>query len=226
MRISQGELLQTGMKALEGLGLPHGLDRDAILNVLWLETRGLGGMALLAEEITTGRAASRWMAPEIVDDGDMVRIRWSCTSSGASGLLLAPGAVDHLSLHRRVFVPDCHAALLFVAEASRRLSHPCQAMVDLATKSGDGRAWCGGEALFSPGFDRLAGQASVTIQPVKQPSAPPAGRSTVLDSTTLARGIAVDPALWKIIRDAAKHVLVPASALSRGSAGAEVDDSA
>ena len=51
LRVSFAEVLLTCSKALEGLGLPHGLYHDTAANAAWLEARGLGGISALASEM-------------------------------------------------------------------------------------------------------------------------------------------------------------------------------
>ena len=59
-RRSLAEVQQTCLKALEGLGLPHGIDHDGAENVVWLEARGLGGLLELARELDRLEPGTAW----------------------------------------------------------------------------------------------------------------------------------------------------------------------
>jgi hypothetical protein len=223
VRVSFAEVLLTCLKALEGLGLPHGLDHDTAANAAWLEARGLGGISILAREMERLGEANAWVMPEIEDDGAVVTIEAEATS----GALLAPGAVDWALGGRLVTVMDCAAPMLIMAEAARRCAGAAALTVSWGIDRGKSTAKCGG-GLAALSLDiRTARQpSSVTIRAGKSPSAKDGGRLAGFHAQSLRDGIAVDPADWAIIKHAAKRILVPASAQSRSGAGAEVDDSA
>lgn len=223
VRVSFAEVLLTSLKALEGLGLPHGIDHDTAANVAWLEARGLGGISILARELERLGEEEVLSPPEIDDDGAATTIE----ADGASGVSLAPGAVDWVLGGRVVTVVACAAPMLIVAEAARRSVDGTALTVSWGVDRGKSTAKCGG-GLAALSLDiRTARQPStVTIRAGKAPSAKEGRRLAGFHAQSLRDGLAVDPADWAIIKHAATRVLVPASAQSRGGAGAEVDDSA
>ncbi len=141
-RVSLAEILQTGLKALRAAGAPRGLDLDAAANAAWLEARGLGGLALLAGELAAGGGRAAWAAPALSESGGVARIE----APGASGLLLAPAAVDFAATGRPATVPFCRAPLFFAAEAARR-----------SAVAGGGGAGGGGAAGFLVTWTDAAG---------------------------------------------------------------------
>lgn len=222
-RVSLAEILQTSWKALEGTGIPAGIDRDAAANVTWLEARGLGGIGILARELDRLRENSGWVAPDIEDDGDHVTIR----AEGATGILLAPGSIDWALDGSVVTVVDCSAPLLFAAEAAQRAEAELALVVTWGGERSKSTAKCGnGLAALSLDIRTAHAPASVHIRAGKPPSAKEGRRLAGFHAQSLRDGVQVDPSDWAIVKKAAGRVLVPASAQSRGGAGAEVDDSA
>lgn len=222
-RVSMAEILQTSWKALEGLGFPAGMDRDAAANVTWLEARGLGGIAILAQEIQRLDEAFAWIAPEIEDVGGGVIIR----AEAASGITLAPGAIDWALGGSPVTVLDCSAPLMFAAEAARRADEGSALVVTWGEDRSKSTAKCGaGLAALALDIRTARAPSTVEIRGGKPPSAKDGRRLAGFHAQSLRDGVPVDPADWAIIKKAATRVLVPASAQSRGGAGAEVDDSA
>ena len=250
-RVSLAEILQTGLKALRAAGAPRGLDLDAAANAAWLEARGLGGLALLAGELAAGGGRAAWAAPALSESGGVARIE----APGASGLLLAPAAVDFAAMGRPATVPFCRAPLFFAAEAARRSAvaggggagggGAARFLVTWTDAAGArGEARCGrGEAALSAGPGATggrggagggqggaggAGAAAADVAVRRAP--PPAPEATARLAEAAARatreGVAVDPAAWEAVAAAAARLLVPATPRSRGGAGAEVDDSA
>ncbi len=223
LRISLAEVLQTSLKALEGIGVPAGLDQDAAANVAWLEARGLGGIATLARELERFGEAVAWVPPEIEDGPHGVVI----SAGDASGVLLAPGAVDWAIGGATVTVTACAAPLMVAAEAARRASDGMALTVTWGEDRTRSSARCGGGlAALALDIRTARNPSDVVIRPGKPPSAKEGGRLAGFHAQSLRDGIAVDPSDWAVIKAAAALVLVPASAQSRGGAGAEVDDSA
>jgi hypothetical protein len=223
MRVSHAEVLQTCFKALEGLGLPPGLDYDAASNVTWLEARGLGGVGILAGELKRFGDEVTWSMPRIDDDGRTATI----AADDPSGVLLAPGALDWAVAGRTVQVLECAAPMLVMAEAARRSIDGVALTVSWGIDRGKSTAKCGGGlAALSLDIRTARAPAVVTIRAGKPPSPKDGRRLAGFYAQSLQHGLVVDPIDWALIKQAAKAVLVPASALSRSGAGAEVDDSA
>ena len=223
-RVSFAEVLLTSSKALEGLGLPHGIDHDAAANVAWLQARGLGGISILALELARLEENKNdlWSVPEIDDDGTTAIIK----DSAASGVLLAPGAVDWALGGRVVTVVDCVAPMLVMAEAARRCVDRAALTVSWGIERGKSTAKCGaGHAALSLDIRSARQPSSVTIRAGKPPSAKDGRRLAGFHAQSLRDGLAVDPMDWETVKHAARRVLVAASAQSRSDAGAEVDDS-
>ncbi len=221
--VSLAEVLQTSLKALEGTGLPAGIDQDSAENVAWLEARGLGGIAILARELERFGETVAWLPPDMDETRDGVVI----TSEDASAVLLAPGAVDFALGGAAVTIARCSAPLLIAAEAARRA--PAGAGLTVSWGSGRNRssARCGnGLAVLSLDIRTARQTSDVTIRAGKPPSAKEGQRLAGFHAHSLRDGILADAPAWKTVKEAAARVLVPASAQSRGGAGAEVDDSA
>ena len=217
IRLSRAELLHGSQKALEGIGVPHGLDRDAALNIVWLQAHGFDGIGLLATILSDPDTA--WHPPELRDDGG--RLRMVCPT--AHGVWLAPPAVDLATEGRMVAVDRCLAAALFVGEAARRSAGGGTYSVLLDGQSGTVHALCSdGEAILCGELDHRP--AVVTLQRRSDDSI--AGRRSADDAAATQPGFLVDAALWNRIAAAAMRVLVPSNERSRSGAGAEVDDSA
>lgn len=212
--LSQAEVLQTGLKAARGAGLPHGLDLDAAANATWLTACGIDGVSLLAgelgEEFRTVTGRMREMENGILQ---------LCTGS-RSGLVLAPGAVDLALLGRSVQVPGCRAAALVVAEAARRASPGRTLSVRWSGERGAEEIICEGDGSALGPLDRLPPIATVTVAPPGK-----AGRRTGTRFSPSTGSLLVDPAAWAVIAEAAARTLVESSSRSRSGAGAEVDDS-
>jgi hypothetical protein len=221
-RVSHAEVLQTCFKALEGLGLPPGLDYDAAANVAWLESRGLGGISILAAELVRLGEDLMWTLPEVDDDGRTTSIK----SGNSSGVMLAPNAVDWAATGRSVQVVDCAAPMLVMAEAARRSMNGLALTVSWGIERGKSSAKCGGGvASLSLDIRTARARSDVTIRAGKPPSAKDGRRLAGFHAQSLRDGVAVDPTVWSEIKKAARSVLVPASEQSRSGAGAEVDDS-
>lgn len=222
-RVSLAEVLLTCLKALEGAGLPHGLDHDAASNVAWLEARGLGGVSTLVRELEVLEAMDEWPMPDITDDGATATI----VAEGASAFLLAPGAVDWALTGHSARIVDCSAPMIVMAEAARRSVGGAALTVSWDIERGKSTAKCGaGLAALSLDVRTARQPATVTIKSGKPPSTKDGRRLAGFHAQSLRDGIPVDPVDWALIKQAATRVLVPASEQSRGGAGAEVDDSA
>jgi len=223
IRISSAEILQTSLKALEGHGVAHGLDFDGATNVTWLATRGLAGISVLVAELQDTEPGAEWIEPYIEDDDDVATI----ISKRSSGLLLAPGATDWALNGQDVRIPDCHAPLLFVAEAARRSVEGIGFRIEWHAGSARNNARCGhGEAALSLDLRTVNDASTVTIKLARPPKAKDLARLAAFQTKSLRDGITVDPHDWDALKVAARRVLVPTSDRSRGGAGADVDDSA
>jgi len=222
-RASYAEIFQISQKALEGLGLPHGLDMDAAANVAWLETRGLGGLAALAGDLEEIEPGTPWQPPEIDDNGETARF----IATPARGLLLAPGVLDWVTLGVSVDIAECRSPLLIVAEAARRSRDGGGFRIVWSSEQGRSTAKCGaGEAALSLDLRSAREPSHVTVRAGKPPKDKDLRRLSGFHALSLRDGVLVDPDHWNAIKTAARRVQVPASERSRGGAGAEVDDSA
>ena len=212
--LSQAEVLQTGLKAARGTGLPHGLDLDAATNVTWLAACGIDGISLLAgelgEELRTAPGRTRELATGLVQ---------LCAGS-RSGLVLAPAAVDLALLGGSVHLPGCRAAALVVAEAARRASAGRMLAVCWSGEHGTEEIICEGDGSALGPLDRLPAVATVTVGPPGE-----VGCHTGPRFSPSTGSLAVDQEAWAVIAAAAARTLVESSPRSRSGAGAEVDDS-
>lgn len=215
-RASLNELQVTAQKALEGAGVAPGLDRDGARAVVWLESRGLGGLAMLLNDF-----------PHI-GQGPLNCKDASVLANGRSCLVVGPLAVDLAvaRLDQPITVEDCRSPLAAVAYA--------------AGLAQSGRwfsvSWPDGEALVTGrGVDlKCSDSSSDLCQLVIRTgtSAPPPPHEGGVSAENLeARhvqsvndGLMLDSASRDRLRQAANRVLVPASERSRSGAGAEVDD--
>ena len=213
-RLSQAEVLQTGLKAARGAGLPHGLDLDAAANVTWLAACGIDGVSLLAGELGEEFRTMPGRLHEM-ENG----ILQLCTGR-QSGLVLAPAAIDLALLGQSVRVPGCRAAALVVAEAARRASASRTLAVRWSGERGAEEIICVGDGSALGPLDRLPAVATVIVTPPGED-----GCRTGPRFSPSTGSLAVDPAAWAVIAGAAARTLVESSCRSRSGAGAEVDDS-
>ncbi len=214
LHLSQAEVLQSGMKAARGAGLPHGLDLDAAANVTWLAACGIDGVTLLAGELVEGFRAGPGRLSELESGVLQLRTGWQ------SGLVLAPAAVDLALLGRSVQVPGCRAVALLVAEAARRASAGLMLAVRWSGECGAEEIICEGDGSALGPLDRLPAIATVVVAPSGED-----GCRTGPRFSPSSGSLAVDPAIWAVIAEAAARTLVESSPRSRSGAGAEVDDS-
>ena len=162
------------------------------------------------------------VAPSVHKAGNAVTV----DAETATGVLLASIAVDLAMTRHTVEVPNCSAPMLMVAEAARRSASGPGFKVSWTSDAGSSSARCGGgEAALSLDLRSAHAPATVTIRSGGTFKPRDGRRLAAFHAQSLRDGIAVDRTDWAVVSAAAKRVLVPASAQSRGGAGAEVDDS-
>jgi len=90
--VSWNELQRTCQKAFRGLGVPAGADDDGSFAVLWLEARGLDGLAPLEATLSAlQHTAPRPLELRLGGDEDGVDV---LDAGGQSAVSVASGAVD------------------------------------------------------------------------------------------------------------------------------------
>ena len=244
MRVSQFEVYRLCQRSLEALGAPYGVDRDGAAAVVWLEARGLPGLALLAGDLPAlarpGAFAGLALAPG-AHDGEA-----RLDAGGRSALAFLGGAVDLLRLLAarapdrcgRLRLEGCRSPLFLLPGAvaacgpddgveiawgglaarigRRRLSIAVLPGLDPAEALGESGPVAVGLAL-APGSGRGA-----------RPSAAPILTQDDLDESfvrALDQGIEADDALWQQLSAIAARVQVPASEVSRlkGAGGGDAN---
>jgi len=226
LHVSLSELRTVASRALHGAGAPAGAERDGARSVMWLESRGLRGAAALVSNLDAVRDAGNQppsIAGNRVDLAGGPILFWGSTLIETA--MLADSAAITLAGCRtpRVLLPEA------VAQAGRGWSFRleaggCEALV------------AAGEATLDRSFAELDA-ADVRLIAAQGPvpaaalaPAPPHSRlgPPELESrhaASLARGLRLGLNDWRVIREAADRILVPATERSRSrGAGAEVDD--
>ncbi len=245
MRVSQNEVYRIAQRALEGAGAGNGIDRDGAQAVAWLAARGLPGVAMLAASLDRMDGAFAPLAPPrrnggsgVLDVADRPAIAWTGTLIDCVELLLDRGAHE-------VRLAACRWPLFLLPPAARRAAG--RQNIRLNWTAGGGTVTC---VAGRDGACRIVGEgtgidlaaAFLDPAPVEVVLERPASAvraqdrddgARVIDADTLAatlqrtltEGIAVDAAHWSRIAEAAKRVLVPASAESRdrGAGGGDAN---
>jgi hypothetical protein len=244
MQVSQFEIYRLCQRALEGLGAPYGIDRDGATAAVWLEARGLPGLALLVGDLERLEKpnALAGMTPQMSDAGSA-----ELEAGGRPAIVFAGAAVDFLMLLAlrsaggcgRLAIEHCRSPLFLLpaavaaasAEASLRLAWGDVA-VDvgpdgLSIKLASGRSWLMALGEAGPVTVRLAYHRSM---------APPAPGSGSKDESiqaelnlaydrSLQEGVSVDDGFWQRLSAIAARVQVPASEVSRirGAGGGDAN---
>lgn len=245
MPVSRNEVYRVAQRALESVGAAYGTDRDGAAAVAWLEARGLPGVELLAAALDRLPGAFEPLTPPREEDGRSVidlagrpSIAWPGTLIDFADLVADQG--------RALVVQDCRWPLFLVAAAAQRPegSRPLTLRWSLGEGSITGVVHSGsscrivGEQLKGNLAEALRDDnptdVTVTASRSNVRAAERAAPAEVLGAEaldealqrSLADGIAVDPEVWRRVSEAAKHVLVPPSDISRrrGAGGGDDND--
>ena len=244
MRVSQFEIYRICQRALEGLGAPYGIDRDGAAAAVWLEARGMPGLALLAGDLERLEKPNAFagLAPHMTGAQSA-----ELDAGGRSAIVFAGAAADFLLLlafrsadgRGQLDIQHCRSPLFLLppavaavsAKASLRLAWGDVA-VDigpdgLSVQTASGRPWR--MALSA------AGPVSVRLE-YHRSAAPPASGSGSKDESiqaqlafaydrSLQEGVTVDEEIWQRLSAIAAWVQVPASEVSRrtGAGGGDAN---
>ena len=249
MRVSQFEIYRICQRALEGLGAPYGVDRDGAEAAVWLEARGLPGLALLAGDLEhlAKPDAFAGMTPPMATAGAA-----ELDAAGRPSVAFLGAALDFLRLlanqspdgRGRLAIRDCRSPLFLLPATVAAAG--AGARFRLAW--GDVAAEIGSDSLsiwIAPGRiapGRSAAQALDERGPCavelacgqgEMPAAPGSGPRAALSAVDLGRaydraldeGVAVDDGIWRRLSITAARVQVPASEVSRlkGAGGGDAN---
>jgi LDH2 family malate/lactate/ureidoglycolate dehydrogenase len=239
MRVSVNELETRYARALEGLGLPGGLARDAARMVARHDVWGLDGLGRLAGRLDRLDGANLpALAPRPSDDG------YTLDAQSASLLAVGPTAVDLLDALAAgdagggtVRVTGCadadFAAGLAALAAERDLTVVVRTVLDGETLQA---AACSGEVAVdrrpatagdpAPGTVTLAGGRTLTPAGADAPEPTQrisGNRIAGREQDALDAGVAVDADAWQRIYELGARFLVAESETSRttGAGGAD-----
>jgi len=247
MRVSQFEIYRICQRALEGLGAPYGVDRDGAEAAVWLEARGLPGLALLAADLEhlAKPDAFAGMTPPMAAAGGAAEV----DAGGRPAVAFLGAAFDFLRLlalrspdgRGRLAIEHCRSPLFLLpaavaaAGASLRL-----AWGDVAAEIGSdslsiwiapGRIAPGRSAAQALGergpcaVELVCGQGEMPAAPGPGPAALSAADLGRAYDRALDEGVAVDDEMWRRLSIAAARVQVPASEVSRlkGAGGGDAN---
>jgi len=245
MRVSQFEIYRICQRALEGLGAPYGVDRDGAEAAVWLEARGLPGLALLAADLEhlAKPDAFAGMTPPMAAAGGAAEV----DAGGRPAVAFLGAALDFLQLlarrspdgRGRLAIEHCRSPLFLLPAAVAAAG----ASASLRLAWGDVAAEIGSDSLsirIAPG--RSAAQAlgergpcavELALGQGEMPAEPGSGPQAALSVADLGRaydraldeGVAVDDEVWRRLSIAAARVQVPASEVSRlkGAGGGDAN---
>lgn len=229
VHVSLAELRTAAGRALAGAGAPDGAERDGARSVVWLESRRLRGVAALLSDLRalSGAGASVGrpiLAGHRIDLAGCPILIWGSTLIETA--ILEAGAAIVLEGCRspRALLPEA------AAQAGPSLHFTLQAGASRALVTDGGTTLDRSFADLDTADVRLAAAPGRPPSPVSLPPARPRARLSArqLDErrrASLARGLRLAPGDWREIREAAAHILVPATERSHSrGAGAEVDD--
>jgi hypothetical protein len=244
MLVSQFEIYRICQRSLEGLGAPYGIDRDGAAAAVWLEARGLPGLALLAGDLERLAKPNAFagLTPRMSEAGSA-----ALDADGRPAVVFQGAAVDYLLLlalrapdgRGQLAIEHCRSPLFFLpaavavlgAGASLRLAWGDVAAnigaggLSIQVVSGQSRLTALGEA--GPFSVRLAYDRSVApAAPVPGSKAGPTeAELTLAYDRSLQEGVSVDEGLWQRLSTIAARVQVPASEVSRirGAGGGDAN---
>ena len=221
-RISYNEIVTTAAKALFALGVSPGVDVENAKNIAWLEASKLGGISILADEIAKIDGLRQWPIPKIEKAEEAMVI----TPSIPSSLSLVQTSLDFVEIGQTVIIKMCSAPLLIFAESARRATQSKGFKLKWVT---DGVVI---EGVCGPGWSYIDMRlqigrrpADVMINRIEPKLLSERASSNSIYERSISNGMLVDLDSWILINQIAKETLVPSNIHSRGSAGAEVDDS-
>jgi hypothetical protein len=242
MRVSQFEIYRLCQRSLEALGAAYGIDRDGAEAVVWLEARGLPGLALLARDLPAlekpGAFAGLMGGPAAGEA--------KLDAGGRPAIVLLGGVIDFLRLQAagakdrrgQLILQSCLSPLTLLPAAHAA----CERDDELEIAWGGITARIGAKRLaiaVQPGLDLAealsqAGPFAVRLVLAlahgsgKRFAVPPALTQDDLDEAfvrSLGEGVEVDDALWERLSAIAARVQVPASEVSRlkGAGGGDAN---
>src|SRR5579862_6671293 len=250
MRVSQFEIYRICQRALEGLGAPYGIDRDGAAAAVWLEARGMPGLALLAGDLERLEKSDAFagMTPRMSGAGSA-----ELDADGRPAIAFPGAAVDYLLLlalrspdgRGELAIEHCRSPLFLVpaavaavsAGASLRLAWGDVAAdigadgLSIQIASGQiaaGRTWLAALAEAGPVTVRLAYHRSMVPAEAAVSGFKPGPTEAKLTSAydrSLQEGVNVDDGLWQRLSAVAARVQVPASEVSRirGAGGGDAN---
>ncbi|MDX1432518.1 MAG: DUF3726 domain-containing protein [Gammaproteobacteria bacterium] len=240
--MSHAEVERLCRKVLAALGMAGGIERDAALAVLWLEARGLGGLARLRAALPALAEAHDAAPAALAASGGETRY----DAHGQCALLVAPSLVDvaragaerSASCMHRVVVERTADPLFALAVAA--IAGPPEAAFRLRWREHEGARAARVAADGTVSIERASGgDAALVIEcmlgrAAGADDAAARGAAIEIDAATLearrgeslARGIAVDGDDWQALSAVAAGALVPDTADSheRGAGGGRYDD--
>ncbi|MDC0159000.1 DUF3726 domain-containing protein [Rhodospirillaceae bacterium] len=221
-RISYNEIVTTVAKALFALGVSPGVDVENAKNIAWLEASKLGGVSILADEIAKIDGLRQWPIPKIEKAEEAMVI----TPSIPSSLSLVQTSLDFVEIGQTVIIKMCSAPLLIFAESARRATQSKGFNLKWVT---DGVLI---EGVCELGWSHInkpsqigRGPADVMVNRTEPKLLSEKASDNSIYERSISNGMLVDLGSWFLINQIAKETLVPSNIHSRGSAGAEVDDS-
>ena len=220
--LSLNEVIRKSSQALRVLNFPHGSDIENGKNIGWLEAHGLPGIQSLFEEIQAGVKTNNQLSLKKNTQADIVHL----SNSNPSAFYLAQSAVDLAECGKIVKILKCKYPLLLFAEMARRIHLPFGFKIkwNKEGKVNTGLSYAGNTITKFPSKEL---QVGCCLELVKIKNLDLITPTNLVDSRTtfLKNRISCEGYKWKIICSTANKILVPESAQSRTSAGAEVDDS-
>ena len=221
-RISYNEIVTTAAKALFALGVSPGVDVENAKNIAWLEASKLGGISILADEIAKIDGLRQWPIPKIEKAEEAMVI----TPSIPSSLSLVQTSLDFVEIGQTVIIKMCSAPLLIFAESAKRATQSKGFKLRWVTNGVLIEGGCGpGWSYINKRLQIGSGPADVIVSRIEPKLLSEKACDTNIYELSISNGMLVDLGSWILINQIAKETLVPSNIHSRGSAGAEVDDS-
>ena len=221
LRLSLHEVITKSTQALRALNIPSGLDIENGKNIGWLATRGLPGLQMLFEEITTSYNTPDRSSIKINIVKDIVQF----SNRGCSAFYFAQSAVDFAENGNIVSIGTCKFPLLIFAEMARREHLPFGFQIEWSFGGKLNKGFCmpeGSQIEFHSAS--LMAADNLKIIRVENFVASKLAKMRKPKKLSIATGISTNKQKWETILRTAKNVLVADSQQSHSSAGAEVDD--
>ena len=219
--LSWEEVSSTCLKALRAIGLPHGLDHDAAANAIWLEARGLNGLADLCDEIQKYRLGLSWNV-SLFRQKEKV---WILKNTPCTSLVLAPTAIDLISEKGQIIIESCDLPTFIFAEAARRSIDGTDIWISWSHNGSTHLAKCQNGTMFlSQAIRNINTPLDITISLYNPISITHPEEILTWSTNLAARRKIFASKEWRLILLYSNRILVPGSPRSRSSAGPEVDD--